>query len=57
MVFVMGRNKLQRTCLFLIVKETEKFISVKCQNGIKHLTFDTMLLTVLNAIENFFSEG
>lgn len=57
MVFVMGRNKLQRTCLFLIVKETEKFISVKCQNAIKHLTFDTMLLTVLNAIENFFSEG
>lgn len=56
MVFVMGRNKLQ-TCLFLIVKETEKFISVKCQNAIKHLTFDTMLLTVLNAIENFFSEG
>lgn len=57
MVFVMGRNKLHRTCLFLIVKETEKFISVKYQNAIKHLTFDTMLLTVLNAIENFFSEG
>lgn len=44
-VFVMSRNKLQRTCLFLIVKKTEKVISVKCQNAIKHLTFDTMLLT------------